>query len=645
MLILKIHGSSGPVCLDCCSGVEDKLLGFGLSSVLWPVPSFSLPLIFLDWLAVWTFHSPLDFLVHLPCAAPAIWSRWAKSVFCCFPATGWVLVWAKPLATTPPLRFRFVFEIWWSQWLVLLIQLRGLSERSLALLQDPVSRHLRLVRQRHPTLWWNRCLLRFRRLVIRSSVLFLLVLTVCYNWQRSWEGTQFLQRAGFDGPSWQGCGQRQFLTGGFSRPTERSLFSFVPGSTWCSGARGSEPRWPFHQQLLTGGQWGALRTASLYPTPSLQRQRPRFTLRQQVSCSLKCSHDVSNYGRCRVGTLERFEFGRREGAIHFGLAFSGRGGRAKGGDGIRRYEAGRWPLPEGVLPAEDLQWANAAEVGGSVLGPSTTLRVSGVVSDGGVDALTGATMNVLVVDMDASVLSQMRVAGDVEDLATAFDPDDRFAIPSPDELLEWMSSSGLQALEANYTPEVTAAEAEEEVPLLAAAPKRQRRKPPGGATATGDGGPPKRATTATLAASMETVLQTLPVLTAQMQQLLTRQEDLETSMQRGVSSASVPTFGRSSGGFPFSDFGSRGKGCEGTAKNGSSSKEELSSGAARSGSTAGGRGVGVRQTSRRWQSLQNWRRLWWPSQWQSPTWWRRSQGALEIRWWIFRVSRHPPEEP
>jgi len=193
-------------------------------------------------------------------------------------------------------------------------------------------------------------------------------------------------------------------------------------------------------------------------------------------------------------------------------------------------------LPEGVLPAEDLQRANAAEVGGSVLGPSTTLVVSGVVSDGGVDAATGATMNVLVVDMDASVLSQMRVAGDVEDLAVAFDPDDRFAIPSPDELLarslEWMSSSGLQALEANYTPEVTAAEAEEEVPLLAAVPKRQRRKPPGGATVTGDGGPPKRATTATLAASMETVLQTLPVLTAQMQQLLTRQEE-------GVSSASV----------------------------------------------------------------------------------------------------------
>ena len=153
------------------------------------------------------------------------------------------------------------------------------------------------------------------------------------------------------------------------------------------------------------------------------------------------------------------------------------------------------------------------------------------------DAATGATMNVLVVDMDASVLGQMRVAGDVEDLAVAFDPDDRFAIPSPDELLarslEWMSSSGLQALEANYTPEVTAAEAEEEVPLLAAVPKRQRRKPPGGATATGDGGPPKRATTATLAASMETVLQTLPVLTAQMQQLLTRQEELETSMQKG----------------------------------------------------------------------------------------------------------------
>lgn len=199
-------------------------------------------------------------------------------------------------------------------------------------------------------------------------------------------------------------------------------------------------------------------------------------------------------------------------------------------------------LPENALPAEDLQQANASEVGGSVLGPSTTLRIRGVVSEGGVDSSTGSTMNVLVVDMDSSVLGQLRIAGPSEDVAMAFDADDIYAIPAPDELvahsLEWLSSAGLQELEANYTPEVTAAETEA-VPLPPVVPKRQRRRPPAGATATGDGGPPKRATTASLAASMETVLQTLPVLTAQMRQLLSRQEVLETSVAKGSSVSAV----------------------------------------------------------------------------------------------------------
>lgn len=64
---------------------------------------------------------------------------------------------------------------------------------------------------------------------------------------------------------------------------------------------------------------------------------------------------------------------------------------------------------------------------------------------------------------------------------------------------------------------------------------------------------------------------------------------------REFSLSSVPTFRRSSGSFPFSDFGSRGKGCEGASKNGSTTKEGLCSGAARSRSSARSRGVGAGQ--------------------------------------------------
>ena len=208
---------------------------------------------------------------------------------------------------------------------------------------------------------------------------------------------------------------------------------------------------------------------------------------------------------------------------------------------VMKREAGLLlAVPDGFIPEEELGQANLAEAGGSVLGPSSVLVIPGVVAEGGVDSPTGVDMNVLVVDMDASVVGQLRVADAVEDLAMGFDAEDPFSIPSPDVLvaksLEWLSSAGLQQLEANYTPEVTA-ESVAGTPK-AAAPKRQRRKPAGGATASGGGVQPKRATTASLAASMETVLQTLPALTNQMQMLLSRQA-LEGSMKKGSSVSAV----------------------------------------------------------------------------------------------------------
>eukprot|EP00438_Fugacium_kawagutii_P033672 Skav204069 [mRNA] locus=scaffold3:515457:529911:- [translate_table: standard] len=197
-------------------------------------------------------------------------------------------------------------------------------------------------------------------------------------------------------------------------------------------------------------------------------------------------------------------------------------------------------LPVGFLPAEVLVQSALEE--GSLIGPYTEVVVPGVVEEGGVWSPVGADLNVLLVDFDASVASQFRVAEPVEDVATPFSLDDPFAFPEVNALLaaarEWVISCVPEEQEASdgwYT-------AVPEEPLPAprrAAPKRARKKaevPDGGTTSGGNTPKQRRPTTASLSLSVDAVLKSLPEITATMRRLEERQSTMEQMV--GASTAS-----------------------------------------------------------------------------------------------------------
>lgn len=195
-------------------------------------------------------------------------------------------------------------------------------------------------------------------------------------------------------------------------------------------------------------------------------------------------------------------------------------------------------LPQGFLSPEEL---SSAEVPGEMLGPSHSVLVQGVVMEDGIQTEIGAEVPVLLVDMDQSVAQCMRPPEEVEDLAHMFLPDDPFAFPKPDELvakaLEWLQSLELTDVEW-YPTEVTASSGAG-TPKRKAAPKRPK------AAAVGDTAlgkeKQKKATTATLAASLESVLETLPVLTEQMHEMMVRQKSLEEQVVANRTPAGVLT--------------------------------------------------------------------------------------------------------
>lgn len=195
-------------------------------------------------------------------------------------------------------------------------------------------------------------------------------------------------------------------------------------------------------------------------------------------------------------------------------------------------------LPQGFLSPEEL---SSAEVPGEMLGPSHSVLVQGVVMEDGIQTEIGAEVPVLLVDMDQGVAHFMKPPEEVEDLAHMFLPDDPFAFPKPDELvakaLEWLQSLELTDVEW-YPTEVTASSGAG-TPKRKAAPKRPK------AAAVGDTAlgkeKQKKATTATLAASLESVLETLPVLTEQMHEMMVRQKSLEEQVVANRTPAGVLT--------------------------------------------------------------------------------------------------------
>lgn len=196
-------------------------------------------------------------------------------------------------------------------------------------------------------------------------------------------------------------------------------------------------------------------------------------------------------------------------------------------------------LPLDFLPPEVAQEGNSGNAG--AVGPSHEVRVGAVVLDGGQESPVGEELAVLVVDMDVSVASSMRPMADVEDIAVRFMPDDPHAYPQPGELVaktfEWLQSMEPQ-MSAEWYPLEVSAESGREEPKRTPRPKQQAAFP-GGATPTGGGSKAKKPTAASLAVSMQQVLDALPALSNQIQMISDRQSEMEEKLGRNPSVAAL----------------------------------------------------------------------------------------------------------
>ena len=202
---------------------------------------------------------------------------------------------------------------------------------------------------------------------------------------------------------------------------------------------------------------------------------------------------------------------------------------------MRRQEGVLLVLPAGVFPQELLEAGNAGQEG--AVGLSKEFEVNSMVMDGGLPHPTGSNVSCLVVDFASTVFPFLRLPRDHEEIARNFDPDFPLALPDPAFLmplvLDWIQSE--EGTLAYYSAE----EAPREDQVSPRAPKR-RAQPK--ATAGGDipagsqPGPvkskakPKRPTNATIAESLDLILQTIPTLSNQIQELSSRQVTLERSL-------------------------------------------------------------------------------------------------------------------
>ena len=135
----------------------------------------------------------------------------------------------------------------------------------------------------------------------------------------------------------------------------------------------------------------------------------------------------------------------------------------------------------GFLPAEVLAEAQGSTVG--LVGPSTQVTVPGVLDEDTGESPIGASLDVLLVDLELSVAQQFRLPAEVEELAATFSAEDPFATPESRGLLnaarEWAHAMVVQDQELSegwYSAEGAAAR-EMQTP-----PKRppRRRAPNGG---------------------------------------------------------------------------------------------------------------------------------------------------------------------
>lgn len=197
-------------------------------------------------------------------------------------------------------------------------------------------------------------------------------------------------------------------------------------------------------------------------------------------------------------------------------------------------------VPAGFIPQSVLDRANQGVEAGPV-GASASLVVPGIIVDNGVRSLTGQDLEVVVVDFSADLVSQLRPMEEVEDIVVSFDPESSFTLPSPPDLLsaarDWILGAGEETGLAFYSaggevdsapaalPSVDSPAVQPETPV-----RRTRKTAKATGTPFGGGGggeKPKRVTAASLAASMDQMMQVVPTLSNQIQELSQRYQVLE----------------------------------------------------------------------------------------------------------------------
>ena len=184
-------------------------------------------------------------------------------------------------------------------------------------------------------------------------------------------------------------------------------------------------------------------------------------------------------------------------------------------------------VPDGFLPMAVIERGNAGDEG-AIFGPSKTFQVPAVLMDGGIVSRTGGEVSVLVVDCLPGVLQHMRRFGPDEEIIYGYDEDSPFAFPMVDALIplvrRWLQEQ--PDLGAFYTPDDVEGDLED----APNTPGSRRKGPPRKGTPTVSGPKLKRPTTASLAADLQAVVETLPKFSEQLSMLAQRQTLVESRL-------------------------------------------------------------------------------------------------------------------
>ena len=197
-------------------------------------------------------------------------------------------------------------------------------------------------------------------------------------------------------------------------------------------------------------------------------------------------------------------------------------------------------LPQGVLPGEITDAGNAEGADG-MFGPSVELEVGSVIMDNGTISPTGERMHVLVVDCTDLIVHHLSLPGPMEDVDYGFDPDQPYALPSPEEITikatAWISNAS-QPRAAFYSAESgPPSPREDETPSQRRRPKAGEGLPMGNAKRAAkpkEKGSAKRPTNASIAATLDALMTAIPNLSSQVQTLQERQTKFEEKFSSGV---------------------------------------------------------------------------------------------------------------